>query len=210
MSTTLIALHGFTQNGAHMRNMLAPLAERLPANVTLECPTAPNACAETSVERMYKLLGGARHEPPHCCWFDATDDGREYRGFEQTKQQLTALIEQRAGRVGLLAFSQGAIAGTALAALCAHGRFPKLDFVILVAGRPPRSDELTPLLDKPIAMPSLHVWGERDPIGRSQVQPLLELFDSATRHSITWPGPHIVPTRGVAADAILSFIAANA
>jgi len=208
MSTTLIALHGFTQNGTVMRDMLAPLAERLPS-IALECPDGPNPCSETSVARMHKLLGGTPR-PPHLCWFDATDDGREYRGFDKTKAELSALIGQRTGRVGLLGFSQGAICAASLAALSAHGHFPKLDFVVLVAGRTPRSDEIAPLLAEPIAIASLHIRGERDPIAQGHVERLSESFAAATREYITWPGPHVVPTRGEGADAIVRFIEAHA
>lgn len=212
MSTTLIALHGFTQNGTIMRELLAPLAERL-KDVAFEYPDGPNPCSATSVERMHQLLSGTPR-PPHRCWFDASDDGREYRGFEHTKTELSALIERASGtaggRVGLLGFSQGAICGGSLAALSAHGRFPKLDFVVLVAGRTPRSDEITPLLDRPIAIPSLHVWGERDPIAKGHVEALVERFDPVTRKLVKWPGPHIVPTRGDGADAIVRFIGEHA
>jgi len=204
MSSTLIALHGFTQNGSVLRAMLAPLAQRLP-NTAFEYPDGPNPCSPTSVERMHQLLGGTP-EPPHLCWFDASDDGREYRGFDRTKAELSALIEQRGGRVGLLGFSQGAICGAALAALSAHGRFPKLDFVVLIAGRVPRSDEIAPLLDAPIAIPSLHICGERDPIARKHVPQVVERFEEPTRTYVTWPGPHIVPTRGEGADAIVRFL----
>jgi predicted esterase len=195
-----------------MREALAPLAARLP-DVTFEHPDAPNPCSDASVERMHALFGGPK-QPPFRCWFDASDDGREYRGFEQTKAELATLVERAAsraggGRVGLLAFSQGAICGASLAALSTHGRFPKLDFVILIAGRVPRSDEIVPLLATPIAIPSLHVRGERDPIAKGHVEALVERFDPATRTFLTWPGPHVVPTRGDAADAITAFIAAQ-
>lgn len=206
MSTTLIALHGFTQHGALMQRALEPLAARLPERVRLECPDAPNACAQSSVDRMHRLLGGARQEPPYLCWFDATDDGREYRGLDATKKLLAERIEARGGRAGLLGFSQGAICAASLAALSAHGRFPKLDFVILVAGRLPRSDEVAPLLDVPIAIPSLHVLGERDPIAKGHVQALAERFAEASRELVLWPGPHVVPTRGEGGDAIVRFI----
>jgi predicted esterase len=204
MSSTLIALHGFTQNGSVLREMLAPLAQRLPS-LPFEHPDGPNPCSPASVERMHQLLGGTP-QPPHLCWFDATDDGRQYHGFDKTKAELSALIEQRSGRVGLLGFSQGAICGASLAALSAHGRFPKLDFVVLVAGRVPRSDEIAPLLATPIAIPSLHIRGERDAIAKGHVEKLADCFEAATRTSVIWPGPHIVPTRGEGADAIVRFL----
>ena len=59
-------------------------------------------------------------------------------------------------------------------------------------------------------IPSLHICGERDVVAKAHIQPVVELFDIGSRHLVTWPGPHLVPTRGVAADAMLSFIAANA
>lgn len=210
MSTRLIALHGFTQNGALMKAALEPLAARLPAHVQLECPDGPNPCSESSVDRMYQFLGGARQPPPYLCWFDATDDGRQYRGFDATKHQLAELIAARGGRVGLLGFSQGANYTASLAALSMHGRFPRLDFVILVAGRVPRADEVTPLLEEPLALPSLHIRGERDPIAKGHVEALAERFDPAARQLVTWPGPHVVPTRGEGADAIVRFIEQHA
>ena len=210
MSTTLIALHGFTQNGAVMQGALEPLAARLPQHVQLACPDGPNPCAESSVERMHQFVGGARQAPPHLCWFDATDDGKQYRGFEETKKQLTELIEARGGRTGLLGFSQGAICAASLAALSVHGRFPKLDFVILVAGRVPRSDEVAPLLSAPLPMPSLHIRGERDPIAKGHVEALVEHFDAERRELVIWSGPHVVPTRGEGADAIIRFIEQHA
>jgi len=206
MSTTLIALHGFTQNGALMKAALEPLASRLPAGLQLECPDGPNACAEASVDRMHQILGGARQAPPYLCWFDATDDGREYRGFEATKQRLGELIAARGGRTGLLGFSQGAICAASLAALSVHGRFPRIDFVILVAGRVPRADEVGPLLEAPLPMPSLHIRGQRDPIAKGHVEALAERFDAGQRELVLWAGPHVVPTRGEGADAIVRFI----
>ena len=142
---------------------------------------------------------------PHRCWWDASDDGSEYRGWEVSREQLRALCA-RQGRVGLLGFSQGAIAATALAALHAHGQFPRLDFAILIAGRVPRATVFAPLLRAPLQLPSLHIWGERD-TGAVQAAPsLVAAFDAAARETATWPGPHTVPQRGPAADAIVKFI----
>lgn len=203
--TLLLALHGFTMNGGVMRFAIAPLAERFSSHVRVETPNGPNEVAADSVGRLQKALGGDHVPGPHCAWFDATDDGRVYRGFERTLQLLTGIVE-RAGteRVGLLGFSQGAILGASLAALAAHGRFPKLDFVVLVAGRTPRADDLVPLLASPLKVPSLHVWGERDVFQHADAQ--LQVFEAESRTSAVWPGPHVIPTRGPAADAIVEFV----
>ncbi len=213
MATTLIALHGFTQNGALMQQAMQPLIDRLPAHVRVVCPTAPNPCSETSVTRMQQLFGGMRSEPPHRCWFDASEDGRQYHGFETSRAQLAALIEDARGRgdkLGLLGFSQGAIGGAALLALSAHGQFPAIDFSVLIAGRVPRADAIAPLLSAPLKVPSLHVWGERDLIAKPYVQALIERFDESTRSAVEWPGSHTVPGRGVGADAIVRFVEQHA
>jgi hypothetical protein len=81
--------------------------------------------------------------------------------------------------------------------------------VALIAGRVPRSDEVAPLLARPLAIPSLHIRGERDPIAKGHVEALAEHFDPATRKYVLWPGPHVVPARGEAADALVTFIEAH-
>jgi predicted esterase len=206
-STLLLALHGFTQNGSVMRVAVAPIAAQLESHVRVECPDGPTACSEASVARLQSVLGGDRVPAPHCAWFDATDDGREYRGFDKTLARLTGIIERSgAQRVGLLGFSQGAILGASLAALAARGRFPKLDFAVLVAGRIPRADELKPLFDAPLPLPSLHVWGERDKLSGPGSTELTQAFAAENRTSVVWPGPHVIPTRGPGSEAIVEFI----
>jgi predicted esterase len=106
----------------------------------------------------------------------------------------------------VLGFSQGAIAAAALAGLAAHGRFPALDYALLIAGRAPRSDDLRGLFDVPLTLPSLHVWGEQDGFAMGGSARLVELFDARTRDVTIWGGRHIVPTRGPASDALVRFI----
>jgi hypothetical protein len=57
MALTLIGLHGFTLNGALMRETLAPLMARLPADIALECPDGPRACSEQSVRECSSCSG---------------------------------------------------------------------------------------------------------------------------------------------------------
>lgn len=205
MSLSLICLHGFTQNGQQLARQLASIAARLPPEIELIFPDAPHACAPASVSRLAAMFRMDPPPPPHCCWWDATDDGSEYRGWEISREQIRALCE-RPGRVGLLGFSQGAILSTALAALHEHAQFPKLELAILIAGRTPRAKVFAPLLAAALHLPSLHVWGERD-AGAAQACPaLVEAFDARSRQVVTWPGPHTVPERGPAADAIVAWL----
>ncbi|HET8935432.1 MAG TPA: hypothetical protein VFN67_18420 [Polyangiales bacterium] len=205
MTLSVICLHGFTQNGQQLARQLASIAARLPPEIELIFPDAPHTCSAASVGRLAAMFRMEAPPPPHLCWWDASDDGSEYRGWEVAREQLRGLCD-RPGRVGLLGFSQGAIASTALAALHEHAQFPALDFAILIAGRIPRAKVFAPLLAAPLHLPSLHVWGERDAGAPEACPALVEVFDAGSRQVVTWPGPHTVPERGPAADAIVSWL----
>ena len=73
-----------------------------------------------------------------------------------------------------------------------------------------RAEQLQPLFAGPLGTPSLHVWGERDAFAMSESPKLLSEFDAAGREVARWPGPHVVPTHGPAADAIVRFVLAHA
>lgn len=201
---TLIVLHGFTQNGARLRADLAPLTARLPAPEKALFPDAPHDCAEESVARLYAAWGVPRLPPPYRCWWDANEDGSVYQGWDESRAGLEQLLTAHPGS-GILGFSQGAMVAAAVAALAARGELPPVRLVILVAGRTPRADALQPLFERPIRVPSLHVWGERDPLVASTAPALAECFEEGSRRIVTWPGPHTVPVTGPAADAIVAF-----
>ncbi len=200
----LVALHGYTGNGAALRGQLGGLQRALPS-LELVAPDAPHVCAADAVDRLYAMWSAPRQPPPHFMWWDASDDGREYRGWEATRALLRTVVGE--GPVGVLGFSQGAILAAALAAMASHGEMPPIEFAILIAGRPPRADVLLPFLARPIAVPSLHVWGERDSLAGDTPRALVDLFSPATREVVTWPGEHTIPTSGPAADAIADFLA---
>jgi pimeloyl-ACP methyl ester carboxylesterase len=199
----LVALHGATLNGQVMRAQLDFVQHALPS-VEIVAPDAPHVCSEEAVDRAYEMWQAPRRPSPHCIWWDASDDGREYRGWEQTRELLRAVIP--AAPVGLVGFSQGAILAAAIAAMAAQGEMPPVDFVVLIAGRAPRSDALTPFLDRPMALPSLHVWGARDSLIGESSAALVERFDPDTREIAVWPGSHTVPETGPAAAAIVDFV----
>lgn len=208
MALRLVCLHGFTQNGSVLADQLKGVSTRLPAAAQWVFPDGPHACKPESVQRLAAAFRMPEPPAPHCCWWDASEDGSEYRGWEASRELLLGLCARKepSERVGVLGFSQGAIAATALAALQQHGQFPALDFAILIAGRLPRAQAFAPVLQAPLAMPSLHIWGERDS-GALQASPALaQAFSEAQRLVVTWPGPHAVPQRGAAADAIVDWI----
>lgn len=205
LSTTLLAFHGFSLNGARMEAQLAALTPALPEELAVVCPDAPHSCELESVERLYKRWRIARLPPPYLNWWNATDDGSEYRGWEATREYVKELLSRYA-RVGILGFSQGGILATAIAALSHAGELPAIRFAVIVAGGPPRAQAIKPFLTQIIGVPSLHVWGERDTIAASAAPAALECFDPATREHLIWPGAHSVPPTGPGALAIVNFV----
>jgi hypothetical protein len=208
VKTTLIALHGFTMNAGGLRHMLSELEPRLAAVVDLEFVDAPHRASDDSVAGLAGLLGGLRPKPPNLQWWNASDDGLTYAGWKETRALLEATVRGHAA-AGLLGFSQGAAVAASLAAAASRGEFPELAFVILVAGFTPRALDIAPSFAEPVRVPSLHVWGEADPFAR-HAPALYRRFDPATREMVTWPGRHIVPTTGEAADVVVEFVRRHA
>jgi len=205
MSHTLLVLHGFTMNGEVMRAALEPIAKALEPKVQLVCLNAPHTCSAATVERMYRGSSEPALSAPHLCWWNASDDGLEYQGWEETRDQVRAAID-RYGKVTLLGFSQGGILAAAVAALSRSGELPPVQGAVLIAGRKPRAARLQAAFMDPIDMPSLHVWGARDTLTGQYCEELVECFSAAQREVIRWAGGHVVPSAGPAYDAIVRFV----
>jgi fermentation-respiration switch protein FrsA (DUF1100 family) len=195
-------------NGAGLRHMLQELEPRLTDLVDFVYPDAPNTASAESVQGIASLMGGFRAKPPNLEWWNASADGRTYHGWTASLDRLRSELA-RAERTGVLGFSQGAGVAAALAALSQAGVLPPLAFVVLVAGFPPRADELAAHFQTPIALPSLHVWDDADSFAKHSPL-LLSRFDAATREKLASHGRHSVPTEPPEADAIVDFIRRHA
>lgn len=191
-------------NGAVMGERLEFLRRAL-STLEVVALDAPHQCPDEMVDRLYAVWDAPRQAPPYRMWWDASDDGREYRGWEATCECVNAALTS--GLVGLIGFSQGAILAAAISAMAAHDQMPAIEFAILIAGRSPRADVVQPFLTQPIALPSLHIWGERDKLVGDSSLGLVDTFAPAQRQVLTWPGGHSIPTTGPTADAIVEFIA---
>ncbi|HET7543040.1 MAG TPA: hypothetical protein VFK05_24370 [Polyangiaceae bacterium] len=205
MQPTLIALHGYTMNGARLRALGEELFRVLEQHVTLVFPDAPHVCSPAAAQAAFLAWGLAPTEPPHLRWWRAKDDGRVYEGWKEACECVRGLIPEQAP-VGILGFSQGAMLAASLAALSARGRFPTLRCAVLIAGGVPRAEDLSALFTEPIAVPSLHVWGERDKLADTSAPQLAERFQEAQRETVTWPGSHSIPQSGQAASTIVRFV----
>jgi predicted esterase len=205
MRTTLLGLHGFTLNGALLREGLGALAERLEEHVELVCLDAPHTCSLGAVDRLYARWGTPRLPPPHLCWWDASDDGLVYHGWEETLALLRQRMEGRAP-VGVLGFSQGAMLAAILAALSSRGELPPLAFAVIIGGSLPRVPALRSAFDELVKVPSFHLWGGRDQVTGSYSPALATRFEPALCERVVWPGGHSIPTRGDAADRLIEFV----
>ncbi len=204
MTTRLIGLHGFTMNGAGLRHLLSEFEPELARDCELVCPDAPHTAAEASVQGITELMGGFRAKPPNLEWWNASEDGRVYRGWDESLECIRSAAEGQQS-LGLLGFSQGAAVAAAVAALASRGEFPALCFVVLIAGFAPRSDALAPLFEPPVDVPSLHIWGEADPFARHAPR-LLEKFAPTSREQWVWPGRHTIPSTPQARQVLLDFM----
>jgi len=208
MSHTLLVFHGFTMNGEVMREALAPVATALEPKVRLVCLNAPHPCSAVTVERMYRGSEPAL-SAPHLCWWNASDDGLVYRGWEETRDLVREALDRYAP-ASILGFSQGGILAAAVAALSASGQLPPVHAAVLVAGRKPRAAQLQAAFMEPVPVASLHVWGERDTLTGQYCEELVGAFSAAEREVVRWPGGHVVPTHGPAYDAIVRFVLEHA
>lgn len=158
---------------------------------------------------MYHGASAPRLSPPHLCWWNASDDGLDYRGWGETRELVSATLEHNAP-ASVLGFSQGGTLAAAVVALSSRGELPPVRAAVMVAGRKPRAASLQAAFSEPIALPSLHVWGERDALTKEHSAGLVECFSATQRDVCRWPGGHSVPTRGPAFEAIVRFLLAHA
>ena len=208
MRTTLLALHGFTMNGARLRHMMAELEPRLAPAFDVVYLDAPHTASEESVAGLAQVMGGFRPKPPNLQWWNASEDRLVYHGWDESRAHVARALEGRP-RVGLLGFSQGAAVAAALAAAANQGQFPALAFVVLIAGFAARARDIAPLFATPVRVPSLHVLGDADPFAKHGPE-LFERFAPDTRELLRWPGRHVVPAEGAPADALLEFMLRHA
>jgi pimeloyl-ACP methyl ester carboxylesterase len=204
MPHNVLVFHGFTMNGEVMSEALQPLAAALEPQVRLVYLNAPHTCSAAMVERLYRGWGTPTLPPPHLCWWNASDEGQEYQGWAETRDLVREALDRYAP-ASILGFSQGGILAAAVAALSCSGELPRVHSAVLIAGCKPRAVRLQAAFMKPIALPSLHVWGERDTVTGQYCEELAECFSAPERRVVRWPGGHVMPTRGPAHEAIVRF-----
>ncbi|XP_012787368.2 esterase OVCA2 [Sorex araneus] len=209
----VLCLAGFRQSERGFREKTGALRKALRGRAELVCLSGPHPVREAA---------GPSSEPcppeeqPRGWWFSEADadvftaleEPAACRGLDAALATVARALQQLGPFDGLLGFSQGA----ALAALvCALGqagdaRFPVPRFLILVSGFCPRGrDFKEPILQAPLALPSLHVFGDTDRVIPSQESmQLANLFPGAV--TLTHTGGHFIPAAAPQRQAYLKFL----
>ncbi|ERE67973.1 diphthamide biosynthesis protein 1 [Cricetulus griseus] len=194
---------------AFPKPLLTPY-EALPP-LFLPCsPLTPILCS-------YLLLGpGAPEEQPRGWWFSeqeadvfyALEEPTACRGLEKALETVAQALDTLGPFDGLLGFSQGAALAAFVCALGQAGdlRFPVPRFLILVSGFWPRGLGFKEsILQSPLSLPSLHVFGDTDRIipPQESMQLASQFLGAVT---LTHSGGHFIPAAATQRQAYLKFL----
>ncbi|OWK14076.1 DPH1 [Cervus elaphus hippelaphus] len=214
----ILCLAGFRQSERGFREKTGALRKALRGRAELVCLSGPHPVVDAAGSEGAKPDSGPcpPEEQPRGWWFSeqeadvflALEEPTACRGLEEALGTVAQALNKLGPFDGILGFSQGA----ALAALvCALGQagdphFPLPRFVILVSGFCPRGLGLMePIMQGPLSLPSLHVFGDTDGVIPSQesVQ-LCSRFNGAI--TLTHSGGHFIPAAAPQRQAYLKFL----
>lgn len=184
---------------------------------SLPSPFSPAPSNSGPVLFSHLLLGlCAPEEQPRGWWFSeqeadvfsALEEPAACRGLEAALETVAKALDSLGPFDGLLGFSQGAALAAFVCALGQAGdpRFPLPRFIILVSGFCPRGLGFKEsILQSPLSLPSLHVFGDTD-----RVIPSQESMQLASRFlgavTLTHSGGHFIPAAASQRQAYLKFL----
>ncbi|XP_016066619.1 PREDICTED: ovarian cancer-associated gene 2 protein [Miniopterus natalensis] len=211
----VLCLAGFRQSERGFREKTGALRKALRGRAELVCLSGPHPVVDSAGAGPESGSCPPEEQPrgwwfsePEADVFSALEEPTVCRGLEEALATVAQALNKQGPFDGLLGFSQGA----ALAALvCALGqaddpRFPLPRFIILVSGFCPRGLGLQEsILQGPLSMPSLHVFGDTD-----RVIPSQESMQLASRFTgsitLTHSGGHFIPAAAPQRQAYLKFL----
>uniref|UniRef100_UPI00398E86E0 esterase OVCA2 isoform X2 n=1 Tax=Pristiophorus japonicus TaxID=55135 RepID=UPI00398E86E0 len=138
--------------------------------------------------------------------FNALDHVETCKGLEESLETVSKAMVELGPFDGIMGFSQGAALVSMICALKQQGdsRF-QFDFAILIAGFRSRCKLHERFYEEPIALPSLHVFGDTDRvIPGAMSQELSTLFMDPV--ILTHPGGHFVPASAPQKKVYLEFL----
>uniref|UniRef100_UPI00398F5E2A esterase OVCA2 isoform X1 n=1 Tax=Pristiophorus japonicus TaxID=55135 RepID=UPI00398F5E2A len=216
----LFCVHGYRQDEksfrertGSLRKALRKRAELLYVSSPLRVPP-PGGPAQPSAAAGDGIQAGETEENARGWWFsnpgeesfNALDHVETCKGLEESLETVSKAMVELGPFDGIMGFSQGAALVSMICALKQQGdsRF-QFDFAILIAGFRSRCKLHERFYEEPIALPSLHVFGDTDRvIPGAMSQELSTLFMDPV--ILTHPGGHFVPASAPQKKVYLEFL----
>ena len=162
----VLLLHGFRQNATVIRSALKPLISKMKPHsiefIVLNSPmvyrpgTTPFGDSEVTHPTWSQPAEHLR------CWWNATDDGKEYIGWEASVRFIERAWIEKGGWDGVVAFSQGATLVSLLLAM-PQMSCSRIRFAVLIAGSPSRAIVHQQFFEKKISgVKTLNIYGKQD------------------------------------------------
>ncbi|KAJ8905086.1 hypothetical protein NDN08_001597 [Rhodosorus marinus] len=200
----ILCLHGFRQCALTFSEQCKGLNDALGdagrRGFELEFLDAPFLFKETRAGR-----------PEQRLWWLASDDGSEYRGWEESVECVKKhLRSSQSGVDGLLGFSQGAAFATVLAALKQEGDtdLKSVRFVLLFSAFPAREPDLWGKVSRAcLGLPSLHISSEHDKLLPAEAATIVaDAFDPSSRQIVLHSEGHRIPRDSAVLSKIRTFL----
>lgn len=192
----ILVLHGLRQNGAVFRARAKKMRRALDDLAELSFATSPlrYALRGATREAAIEALGEVPDFPMQQAWWHPSDDNRRYDGFDDSLAYLEGVFREQGPFDGVIGFSQGGTLAAVLAAMQPHPAIV-FKFVVCISAFPSRAGAHAALV-RPgsVAMPSLHIYGERDAlVTPDRSRALFDVFAPGTASIVAHGGGHFVP-----------------
>lgn len=193
----ILAIHGFRQNGEVFRKRTRKMRQALEDIADFVFVTSPMNYAPTGDTRAATLaaFGEIPDYPMQQVWWLASEDNREYVGFDASLAFLEAICREQGPFDGVVGFAQGGTLAAVLAAMQPHPTLA-FRFAICVSAFPARAQALARYMQPNcISIPTIHVLGLNDIlVTPDRSLRLFELCDPERATLVRHPGGHFVPS----------------
>jgi Serine hydrolase (FSH1)/Bacterial protein of unknown function (DUF924) len=165
-SMQILLLHGFRQNSVTIYDALKPMMCALrpyPIEfINLNSPMVYQPGTTPFGDSAVTHASWTQPSEHLRCWWNATDDDKEYRGWETSVRFIERAWIEKGGWDGVVAFGQGATLASALSSMpqlsCSHPRF-----AVLISGSPLcATAHQTQFSTKIYGVKTLNIYGAQD------------------------------------------------
>ena len=198
----IVCLHGYSMNSAWLQSWLEPIQLHLGSDYQLLYPQGPIECPAEEVRAMMARFNMPLPEErigrgKNWCWYRADEQKPPtYHQIEVALGFLSDYFSRHRPVDGVIGWSQGAVMTALLASLRENEPDDHFDFswAILCGGFLPGDRRYRPLFEAPLAIPTLHVTGEKESdFMKQQSEKMRAAFINAER--LDTPCGHIMPVK---------------